>query len=109
MFGLPDHAVEKMRGVFRKHPSVERVVLYGSMAKGNYKNGSDIDLTVRGDVVFRELLHIDNELDDLLLPWMIDISLFNQIHNPDLIAHINRVGAVFYETAEAHGETWNLT
>jgi predicted nucleotidyltransferase len=105
MFGLPDHAVEKMRAVFSKHPGVERVVLYGSRAKGNYKNGSDIDLTVMGDIAFRELLHIDTELDDLLLPWMIDISLFNQIHNPDLIAHISRVGAVFYEADEAHGKT----
>ncbi len=43
------------------------------------------------------LLKIENELDDLLLPYKIDLSIFHKIEDLDLIEHINRVGIVFYE------------
>lgn len=71
--------------------------LYGSPAKGNYKRGSDIDLTLKGDALtYRDLLRLMDELDDLLLPYMIDLSIYDQIDNPALREHIDRVGVVFY-------------
>ena len=72
--GLPATAVEKIQGVFASHPRVAKAVLYGSRAKGNYRNGSDIDLTLHGENLdFSEMVRIENELDDLLLPYMIDL------------------------------------
>jgi len=71
--------------------------LYGSRAKGNFKNGSDIDLTLKGDNISLTVLNsIVNQIDDLLLPYSFDLSIFNKITNPDLIEHISRVGLVFY-------------
>ncbi|MBV5341445.1 MAG: nucleotidyltransferase domain-containing protein [Deltaproteobacteria bacterium] len=109
-FGLPLHAVEKIQGVLASHPEVERAVLYGSRAKGNYKTGSDIDLTMYGDDLNHTLLlKILDELDDLLLPWMIDLSIFSQIGSDSLREHIERVGVVFYEReagkADSRGDT----
>ncbi len=96
-FGLLPSAVEKIRGVMASHPEVERAVLYGSRAKGTYKTGSDIDLTMYGDDLdLPILLKILDELDDLLLPWMIDLSIFRQIDNESLKEHIERVGVVLY-------------
>jgi hypothetical protein len=43
------------------------------------------------------LLAIMGELDDLLLPYMIDLSLFASLKHPDLLDHIRRVGVVFYD------------
>lgn len=95
--GLSETVKEKLIGVFKKYPEIEKVILYGSRAKGNYKPGSDIDLTVvSGSLSLTQLLKIETEIDDLLLPYKIDLSLFSHIDNPDLIAHINRVGVVFY-------------
>jgi len=95
--GLSEPSIEKINGVFAAHPEIEAAVLYGSRAKGNYRTGSDIDLTLKGDgLTYAHLLKIDNELDDLLLPYKIDLSLFRQIDNPALIDHINRVGVLFY-------------
>lgn len=95
--GLPDTAVAKLQSVFAAHPHIEQVILYGSRAKGNYRPGSDIDLTIVGDAVdWQELLRIDNEIDDLLLPYKWDLSLLRQIDNPDLLEHIRRVGITFY-------------
>ncbi|QLC74735.1 nucleotidyltransferase domain-containing protein [Pseudomonas sp. LPB0260] len=100
-FGLPAQAVEQLRGVFQSWPQVKRVLLYGSRAKGNYRPGSDIDLTVEGeDLSLADLLAIENQIDDLLLPWMVDLSLKQQIDNPALLDHIQRVGIAFYTRAE---------
>lgn len=95
LFGLPLDAVEKIRTVFALHPEVEKVVLYGSRAKGNYKTGSDIDLTMYGDALNQSILL--KILDELLLPWMIDLSLYQQIDNANLRDHIERFGTVFYQ------------
>lgn len=95
--GLSETTVRNIVAVFAAHPEIGTAVLYGSRARGNYRNGSDIDLTLKGDALTGALLlRIENELDELLLPYKIDLSLFHQIDNPALIDHINRVGVVFY-------------
>ncbi len=97
-FGLKQTTVDKINVVFSTHPEIEQVILYGSRAKGNYRNGSDIDLTIKGEAVtLSQLLKIENELDDLLLPYKIDLSLLHKIEDTDLLDHIQRVGVVFYE------------
>ncbi|MFV0553284.1 MAG: nucleotidyltransferase domain-containing protein [Mangrovibacterium sp.] len=93
MFGLLQEQILSIKGVFANHPRIQRAIVYGSRAKGNYRQGSDLDVCLMGkDLLFDELLRIETELDDLLLPIRIDVSLFDQIDNPDLIAHIERVG-----------------
>ena len=73
-------------------------MIYGSRAKGNYKNGSDIDLTLHGkDLTFDLLYQISTAIDDLLLPYTVDLSIFHTLNDPDFIDHIQRVGIVFYE------------
>ncbi|MDD9972692.1 MAG: nucleotidyltransferase domain-containing protein, partial [Candidatus Poribacteria bacterium] len=62
------------------------------------RNGSDIDLTLCGDALTHSVLsRIDTELDDLLLPYTIDLSIFHQIDNPDMVEQIQRIGVDFYE------------
>jgi predicted nucleotidyltransferase len=98
-FGLKDATIEKLCSVFANHPQVEKAVIYGSRAKGNYKNGSDIDLTLHGgpDLTTEVMSKILNEIDDLLLPYSIDLSIFRMLKDPDFIEHIERVGLKFYE------------
>ena len=96
--GLPTESIEKIRDVFARHTEVTSVTLYGSRAKGNYKNGSDIDLTLKGGELDLNILNrIDNKIDDLLLPWTFDLSIYSQIENKDLIHHIEQVGVLFYQ------------
>jgi len=101
-YGLPQTAVVKICTVLSHYPQVEKAILYGSRAKGNYKNGSDIDLTLRGskELTLNMLYRIMDELDDLFLPYIIDLSIFNNIHDPDVIEHIQRVGVTFYDKSE---------
>lgn len=98
-YGLTDIELEKMRRVFAMHGSVESALLYGSRAKGNYKQFSDVDMTLVGDGLTRdELVRIEAEIDDLLLPYRCDMSLFNSLRNEALIEHINRVGIEIYRS-----------
>ena len=76
-------------------------MLYGSRATGNYRNGSDIDLALFGDdITLRTLCSIMDAIDDLLLPYSVDLVIYGQIRDPDLRAHIQQAGVVFYQRAE---------
>lgn len=97
-FGLSSDVCHKICQVFTQHPEIEVATLYGSRAKGNFKNGSDIDLTLQGanDLTMDVLYQVMGELDELSLPYTIDLSLYHSVTNPDLIAHVKRVGVEFY-------------
>ncbi len=95
-FGLREEVIEKIQQVLAKYPQINQAILYGSRAKGTYKNGSDIDITLKGaELNLRLLSQISHELDDLLIPYKIDLSIFHEIENADLLEHIGRVGVEF--------------
>lgn len=96
-YGLDETTIEKIRAVFTAFPEVNQAILYGSRAKGTYRPGSDIDLTLQGENLSLSVLNqISLRLDDLLLPYTFDVSIFSRIQNPDLVEHIHRVGREFY-------------
>jgi predicted nucleotidyltransferase len=98
--GLPASAVEQLCGIFRACPGIRRVILYGSRAMGTFRPGSDIDLCLEGETLgLTELLALEGRIDDLLLPWKVDLSLRHQIDNPSLLEHIGRVGVDFCRDA----------
>lgn len=96
-FGLPEHVIARISTVLAQLPQIERATIYGSRAMGTHRSGSDIDLTLHGDLLTDDhLLQLEPRLDDLLLPYSLDISRFDALHNSDLIEHIKRVGKEFY-------------
>jgi predicted nucleotidyltransferase len=101
--GLSDKTIATIRSVLSKHPQIEQAILYGSRAKGNYRNGSDIDLVLAGTTLnLSQQFKIELELDELLLPYKIDLALLHKIQNPDLVEHISRVGVLFFEKSEGN-------
>lgn len=99
-YGLAQEDVDKIQGILIRYPVIEKAVLYGSRAMGNYRYNSDIDLTLLGEgLTLSVLFAIENDLDDLLLPYKIDLSILHKIENPDLLSHIERVGCDFYQKA----------
>jgi len=96
--GLPPVTLQKLVSVFARHPAIRQVLVYGSRAKGNYRRGSDIDLTLQGPILsFAELMQIEDQIDDLLLPYTVDLNQYQQLSNRDLLDHIDRVGLVIYQ------------
>ncbi len=96
-FGLDQKTIDDIRSVFGRYSEIEKVLIYGSRAKGNYRKGSDIDLTLIGNDITDSLLaKVLRDLDDLNLPYLMDVSIFDRLRSPELEAHIQRVGRLFY-------------
>lgn len=92
-FGIEGSMFERIVDVLRDSPLVEEAIIHGSRAKGVHKPGSDIDVALKGaKLTLQDLNRIRLALDDLLLPYTFDLSLFHQIDNEELLDHIGRVG-----------------
>jgi len=97
MFGLDKQTIEQINQVFVQNHCIEKVVLYGSRAMGNYKHGSDIDISLFGDnLSLKTVYAVEELLFELYLPYTFDISIFEQISNKELLEHILEEGKIFY-------------
>ena len=98
-YGLKTEVIKKIQAVFARFDAIESAILYGSRAKGNYKPGSDVDLTlkVKQDAPRALLFNVVGAIDDLDLIYTFDISLLHEIDNENLLDHIRRVGVEFYK------------
>jgi predicted nucleotidyltransferase len=97
-YGLSERTLNTLNSIFKKYPGIRQVILYGSRAKGKYRNGSDVDISLKTDETFTRtsLLRIAGDLDDSDMPYFVDVSIYGKLSNPDLKAHIDRVGKVLY-------------
>lgn len=97
-YGLSPQTLKNILAVFAQYQEVEQAILYGSRAKGNYRPGSDIDITLKSaSLNMPSLFKIMEQLEQLDLPYEIDLSLYTQIKNTELLEHIERVGQVIYK------------
>ena len=92
-FGLNSKTIDALKSVLVRHQAIEKVLIYGSRAKGHFKIGSDIDMSLVAPTLnLSDLLKIENEIEELMLPYKVDLSLFHLIENPDVVEHIKRAG-----------------
>lgn len=95
--GLAPYELPRLQAVLASCPAIERAIVYGSRAKGCQRRFSDIDITLVGNrLTLADLSSVSNAIDDLLLPYEVDISLYHTLRNQALIDHINRVGKTIY-------------
>ena len=83
---------------FNKFPSIEKVILFGSRAMGNYKNGSDIDIAIFGNEVdFNMITGLSTKLnEEIPIPYFVDVVQFDTIKSKALKDHIINQGIVIY-------------
>lgn len=98
MYGIEDDEWKKIFSTFAHFPHIERAILFGSRAKGCYKPFSDIDIALTGDnLSFNDLLCLNDEIDDLLLPYEFDFCIYKNLKSEELKGHIQKKGIVVYE------------
>jgi len=91
--GLSPKTIHALESVFKQFDAIDKVVLYGSRALGTHKPGSDIDLALLGNKVTPDLIaSVAILIDDLLLPYTLDLTAYALINNDSLREHIDRVG-----------------
>ena len=106
--GLTGRTMGLIAGVLARFPEVEKAVLFGSRAKGTHKSGSDIDLSLEGEALeWRSVDRIYDALDDLLLPYRFSLILFDRNLDPEVAAHIARVGVCLFQRGSLREEPVN--
>lgn len=106
-YGLTDRHLKIICDIFKKYPTIRQVLLYGSRAKGNYHDGSDIDMTIINDgpFSFSDLTAVMNDFEESELPHLVDLSQFSTLTNEQLTDHIKRVGKTIYERESQQDST----
>lgn len=92
--GLSDMQIDEILLFTKRFPQIEKVILFGSRAKGSYKRGSDIDLVISGHALsystINELSYLLNE--ESTLPYYFDLLNLSDINSESLLEHINQYG-----------------
>ena len=93
-FGIYPDSYVAILGELKKHPEIEKVVIFGSRAMGNYKKGSDIDIAIFGkNITFRVLSDIHYMLnEEIPVPYFFDIIHFESLKTEKLKKHIETKG-----------------
>lgn len=95
-FGLKPEALDLIRSVFRRHPEVRRVEVFGSRALGQFEDQSDVDLALWGDLDTGLIGRIAGELDELPLAYTFDVKAYESIGHEPLRRHIDQFGKTLY-------------
>lgn len=97
-FGLNETCMTILENIFKKYSLVNEVILYGSRAKGNYHDRSDVEMVICNSKIDRQILgNIILDINNSNFPYTIDISIFEKLENKNLIEHINEVGEILYK------------
>lgn len=94
-FGINDTSFKEMISLFKSFDSLDEVYIFGSRARGDYKNTSDIDLAINGvgDIKLRLL----NKLEDIRCILKFDVVDVNNIGNEKLLENIKKEGRLIYK------------
>lgn len=96
IFGLARRHYLDLARVFDKYPKIERVLIFGSRAKGVEKPYSDIDLAVIApNMEDTEFARVLSDLDELELVFKLDVLHF-RLNQPKLKETILAHGKTFY-------------
>ncbi|GAB3332434.1 hypothetical protein GCM10027299_38920 [Larkinella ripae] len=97
-FGLQEKDLQAILEVLGRQPEIEKAYLFGSRANGNFRNGSDVDLALKGRLLDLGIINRINYLlnEESILPYRFDLLNYHTLTNQALIDHIDRVGVEIY-------------
>lgn len=95
-FGLPERTINELIEYFKTKPEIEQVKIFGSRAKGTYRNGSDIDFAIWTDE-HKHFSRFLGELDDLPTPYTFDLIDYKTLSHEGIKNSIDRDGVIFYK------------
>ena len=92
-FGLRDEIIESVTD-FAKMRGIEKIILFGSRARGDHSPRSDIDIAVKGGDITNFAFDVEDETPTLLKFDVVDLDRPVQ---DDLLDSISKEGVVIYE------------
>lgn len=94
--GLSSDELNGLCRVLQGFPSVQEAILFGSRAKGTFREGSDVDLAVKGCSDSAVILLSAALNEETTLPYFFDVVAHEKISSQDLLEHIARVGVTIF-------------
>lgn len=97
-YGLSERVMQYLTRATQEFQEIDKLVLFGSRAMGNFKPGSDIDLSCSGKHISRQTISkLHHQLnEDLPIPYFVDVLDYNAISNQALKTHIAQHGVEIY-------------
>lgn len=97
-YGLLEKDIESITSILKSNSKIDSIILFGSRAKGNYLDGSDIDIAIKGKGLnLDDILNAKVSLEDLSLPYKIDVIIYERIKESELLSHIDRIGITLFK------------
>ena len=88
--GLSKEILDSIKEIIKKYKY--NFKLFGSRARGDYKNSSDIDIAIFRDVTEEDEYKIKNQFDLLDIPYTIDLVFVNNNTKKELLNSIIKEG-----------------
>ena len=97
--GLSNKQMKEIKDILQQYQEVDKAVLFGSRAMGNYKKASDVDIAIMGkNANFSLAAKIKSHIeDDTYLPYFFDIISYNTIQSEELKQHIKIYGKTIWD------------
>lgn len=106
-YGLKPEQLEEIRTRLSAFPDIESAFLFGSRAMGTYKQASDIDIALKGELDKKTLIRLGNAFEDSDLPFFVDLVDYVGITEPALKQSIDTYGIQIYPPATTN--EWRQT
>lgn len=101
-FGLSRRSFGELLDILASIPEIEEAAIYGSRARGDYWQASDIDLALKGGRLTRHTLAVLNDrLYESHIPYFFDTLIYADLTNPRLKANIDRDAKVIYRKCDS--------
>lgn len=98
MFGLTDNILSLITVQISGFSPIQKALVYGSRARGDYKHTSDIDICVLGnDLDDAQLNLLRHRLDGLAIIYKIDLLHFESISNQKIKDNILNEGICIFD------------
>ncbi|KXG78808.1 hypothetical protein AN618_01460 [Fervidicola ferrireducens] len=94
---IDEKILNELRRIFEKY-AVQKVLLFGSRARGDFKKTSDVDLAIFSEnITDREFSLIVDEIDEIDTPLSFDVVHFEKLKKDSLKEKILKDGVLIYE------------
>lgn len=93
-FGLKDRYYEELKALYFLYPNIDEIIIFGSRARGDYKEKSDIDIAIKGNLTKLEIAMIRDYLEESRIPYMVDVVEYSKIVDKNFKEEIDKEGKI---------------
>ena len=72
-YGLKDSYLQNIIHTLQEYKEIKEAFIFGSRAKGNYQDSSDIDIALKGDINLKLIAKLKAVFEESNIPYFVDI------------------------------------